>query len=161
MPSKRKRSSSEEDGAKDRDIMREPSPKAMKFTDKSTAEPSAKFVARIPTDVSAADRDVQVLADTATSPSNEEQPTKSQTLPRQKHRKGKRKSKRVPNDEPANAGNAGSGAESIAELARSADAMNSNEEDAQTETMAEGVEAENPNKTEERKRDHDSFRCIF
>ena len=161
IPSKRKRSNFEEDSAKDRHIMREPSPKAIKLNDNSTAEPSAKFDTRIPTDVSAVNCDLQVLAVSATSPSNEEQPMKSQSLPRQKQRKGKRKSKRVPNDEPANAGNAGSGAESTAELGRSAEAMYSNEEDAQTENMAEGVEAENPIKMEERKRIHDSFRCKF
>ena len=156
--SKRKRSSFEEDSAKDGDVMREPSPKAMKFTDDGTAEPSAKTDIRIPTDVSAANSDLPVLADPATSPSNEEQRTKSQSLPRLKHRKGKRKSKRVSNDEVTNTGNAGSGAESTAELGRSAEAMYSNEEDAQTETM---VEAENSIKMEERKRIHDPKWCTF
>ncbi len=155
---KRKRSSFEEDTVNDQDIMREPSTKAMRLIDNDAAGASAEIDARIASDVSAVDRDVPVSVDTVTSPGNEEQPTKPQALPKQKHKKGKRKGKKTPNDEHANAENAGSGAESTAEHGGSGEAVYSNEEDAQMENMAEGVEVENPIKVEERKRIHDRFR---
>ncbi|KAL9069800.1 MAG: hypothetical protein Q9161_005259 [Pseudevernia consocians] len=149
LPMKRKRSSFEEDCASDQDTMCEPSAKAMKLFDSNSAEASAKLDTEIPPDIPVVDCDLSVTADTAVSPSNEEQPRKPQALPKQKHKKGKRKGKRTSNDEPANAENAGSGAESTVDHGGNAEAMYSNEEDAQMENMAEGVEAENPVKLEE------------
>ena len=158
LPMKRKRSSFEEDSASDQDTMCEPSAKAMKLFDSNPAEASAKLDTEIPPDIPVVDCDLSVTADTAVSPSNEEQPRKPQALPKQKHKKGKRKGKRTSNDEPANAENAGSGVESTVDHGGNAEAMYSNEEDAQMENMAEGVEAENPVKLEERKRIRDWFR---
>lgn len=156
-PMKRKRSSFEQDSASDQDSMPEPSKKAIKLFDNNAAEASAKSGAEIAADVPAANGDLQVIAHSAMSPSNEEQPRKPQALPKQKHKKGKRKGKRTLNDEPANAEHAGSGAESTVEHGGNAEAMYSNEEDAPMENMAEGVEAENSLKMEERKRIHDVF----
>ncbi|CAF9937790.1 MAG: hypothetical protein ALECFALPRED_007392 [Alectoria fallacina] len=149
IPTKRKRSSFEEDSASDQDTMREPSTKAMKLFDNIAAEASADLDAEIPSHVPAADIDLRVIADTAMSPSNQDQPRKPQTLPKQKHKKGKRKGKRTPNDESTNPETAGSGAESTVEHGGNAEAMDSNEEEAQIENMAEGVEPENPVKMEE------------
>lgn len=158
IPVKRKRSSFEEDSASDQGTMREPSTKAMKLFDNNAAEASARQDTDIPSNVPAVNCDLSVVTDTASAPSNEEQPRKPQVLLKQKYKKGKRKGKRTPTDEPANAENAGSGAESTVEHGGNAEAMYSNEEDAQMENMAEGVEAENPVKLEERKRIHDYFR---
>lgn len=157
IPTKRKRSSFEEDSASDQDTMREPSPKAMKLFDNDAAEVSANMDAEIASDAPAVDCDLQVTADTAMSPSNEDPRMKPQALPKQKYKKGKRKGKRTPNDEPTNAESAGSGAESIVEHGGNAEATYSNDEDAQMENMAEGVESENPAKMEERKRIRDQF----
>ncbi|KAF6236549.1 hypothetical protein HO173_005330 [Letharia columbiana] len=148
-PMKRKRSSFEQDSASDQDSMPEPSKKAIKLFDNNAAEASAKSGAEIAADVPAANSDLQVIAHSAMSPSNEEQPRKPQALPKQKHKKGKRKGKRTLNDEPANAEHAGSGAESTVEHGGNAEAMYSNEEDAPMENMAEGVEAGNLLKMEE------------
>ena len=158
IPMKRKRSSFEEDSANGQGIMRQPSPKAMRLFDKDAAEASVKMDVELPSDVPAVDRDLQATADGAMSPSNGEQPTEPPALPKQKHKKGKRKGKRSPDHEPANAENAGSGAESSAGHVGNAEAMYSNEEDAQMEIMTEGIEAEDPIKMEERKRTHDLFR---
>lgn len=157
VPMKRKRSSFEEDSTSEQDIMREPSTKAMKLFDSKVAEASTKLDASIASDVPAVRRDLQDIADAAMPPSNEEQPRKPQVLPKQKHKKGKRKGKRPPSDELANVENASSGAEGTVEHGRNAEATYSNEEDAQVENMAEGIEAENLVKTEERKRIHDRF----
>ena len=155
IPMKRKRSSFEEDSASDQDIMREPSTKAMKLFDNDAAEATANQETKIASDLPVLDYDLQVIADTAMSPGNQEQPRKPQGPPKQKHKKGKRKGKRIPNDELADAENTGSGAESTVEHGGSAEAMESNEEDAQMETTADGVEAQNPVKTEECKSLHD------
>ena len=156
---KRKRSSFEEDGASDQDIMREPLTKAVKLFEHDAAEASADLDTEIASDIPAVSCDLQVIADTAMSPSNQDQPRKPPPLPKQKHRKGKRKSKRTPNDETANVENGGSGAESTVEHGGNAEAMYSNEEDAQMDNMAEGVEVENPVKMEERKRIDERFLC--
>lgn len=158
MPMKRKRSVFEEDSASDQDTMREHSTKATKLFDNDAAEASAKLDTEIAADVPALECDLQVIVDTAITPSNEEQPRKPQALTKQKHKKGKRKGKKTPNDESVNAENAGSGAESTVEHGGNAETMYSNEEDAQMENMAEGVEVENPVKMEECKRIHDRFR---
>ena len=152
---KRKRSSFEENSANDQDAMHEPSPKATKLYEDNATNPPIKLDVEIRSGISAVDRDLQIIADAAMSASNGEQPMKPQALSKPKHKRGKRKGKRTPNDEPANAENAGSGLESTAEHGGSAEAIYSNEEDAQTENMAEGVEAENPIKMEERKCAHD------
>lgn len=155
VSTKRKRSRFEDESASDQDTMREPSTKAMKLFDDSVAEASVKLDTDVASHVLAVECDMQVIADTAVSPSNEEQPRKPQAIPKQKHKKGKRKGKRAPNNESANAENASSGADSTGEQGGNAEAVYSNEEDAQMENMAEGVEAENPVKMEERKRIHD------
>lgn len=152
---KRKRSRFGDESASDQDTMREPSTKTMKLFDNSVAEASAKLDTETSPPVLAVECDVQDIADTAMSPTNEEQPRKPQAIPKQKHKKGKRKGKRAPNNELANAEHATSGADSAGEQGGNAEAMYSNEEDAQMENMAEGVEAENPVKMEERKRIHD------
>ena len=158
IPIKRKRSSFEEDSANDQDTMRQRSPKVTKLFENDAPEASVKLGVVVPSDVSAVNRDLQTTANGPMSPSNGEQPTEPPALPKQKYKKGKRKGKRSPNDEPANAENAGSGAESPAEHVGNAEAMYSNEEDGQMEIMAEGVEAEDPIKMEERKHNHDLFR---
>lgn len=158
IPMKRKRSSFEEDSASDQNTMHEPSPKTMKLFDNDAAEASLKLDVAVSSDVSAVDRSLKVIADVAISPSKGAQPAEPQSLLKQKHKKGKRRSKRIPNDEPANAENAGSGVESPAEHGGNAEAVYSNEEDAQIENMAEEVEAENPIKIEERKCIHGRFR---
>lgn len=149
IPMKRKRSSFEEDSASDQDTMQEPSTKVMKLFDNDAAEASAKLDAEIASDARAVDSDLQVTADMAISPSNEDQRRKPQAMPKQKHKKGKRKGKRTPDDEPTNGENAGSGAESTVDHGGNAEAMYSNDEDGQMENMAEGVETENPAKMEE------------
>ena len=149
---KRKRSSFEEDGVNGRGNLLEPSPKAMKLFGNDAAEVSVNLAVDFSRDISAVDRGLQVTADAAVSPSNREQPPESQALPKHKRKKGKRKGKGTPNNESANAENAGSGAESISEHGKNAEAMYSYEEDAQTENIAEGIEAEDPVKMEERKR---------
>ena len=154
VPIKRKRSSFEADSGSDHSTMRELSTKAMKLSDSIAAGASAELDADITSDVLSVHRDLQDVADTAMSPSNEEQPRKPQVLPKQKQKKGKRKGKRIPSGELANAENAGSGAESPLEHGGNAEAMYSNEEDGQVENMAESVEAENPAKVEERKQVH-------
>lgn len=151
IPMKRKRSSFEEDSASDQNTMHEPSPKTIKLFDDDAADASLKLDLAVTSDVLAVDRSLQVIADVAISPSKGAQPTEPQRLPKQKYKKGKRRGKRIPNDEPANAENAGSGAESTAEHGGNAEAVYSNEEDAQIENMAEEVEVENPIKIEERK----------
>lgn len=155
---KRKRSRFEEESASDQDTMREPSTKAVKLFDNNAAGVTAELDTELASNVPAVECDLKVIADTAMSPSNEEQPRKPQAIPKQKHKRGKRKGKRVPNNESANAENAGSGADSTGEQGGNAEAMYSNEEDGQMENMAEGVEAENPVKMEERKRIHDLCR---
>lgn len=155
---KRKRSSFEEDSASDRDTLREPSTKAMKLFDSNSAEAPVKLITEVASDVPAVDFDMQINANGAMSPSNKEQPRKRQAQPKQKHKKGKRKSKRTSTDEAATADNAASGAESTVEHGGHSEVVYSNEEDAQVENMAEGVEAENPGKIEERKRVHRRFR---
>lgn len=135
--------------------MRESYTKATKLFDNSVAEASAKPDTETSPRVLAVECDMQVIADTAMSPSNEEQPRKPQAIPKQKHKKGKRKGKRAPNNESTNAENASSGVDSAGEQDGNAEAMYSNEEDAQMENMLEGVEAENSVKLEERKRIHD------
>lgn len=151
-PTKRKRSSIEEDSASDRDTMREPSTKAIKLFDNNAAEASAKMDIEVASDILLADCEMQIIDDIATSPTKEEQSRMRQAQPKQKHKQGKRKGKRTPNDEPASAENAGSEAQSPVEHGGTAEAMYSNEEDAQMENTAEGVEAGNPVKMEERKR---------
>ena len=158
---KRKRSSFEENGANDQDPMHEPSPKATKLFGDNTAEASIKLDVEVPSGISAVDRDLQIIADATMSASNGEQSMKPQALSKPKHKRGKRKGKRTPNDESANAENAGSGLESTAEHGGSAEAIYSNEEDAQTENIAEGVEAENPIKMEERKCAHDPVKWKY
>ena len=135
--------------------MREPSPKTMKLFGNDAADASVKLNVAIPSDVSAVGRGMQAIAEVAMSSSNGAQPTEPQALPKQKHKKGKRRGKKTPNDEPANTENAGSGAESTAEHGGNAEAVYSNEEEAQIENMVEEVEAENPIKMEERKCIHD------
>lgn len=152
ISTKRKRSRFEDESASDQDTMREPSTKAMKLFDNSAAEASVNVDTDVASHVLAVECDMQVIADTAMSPSNEEQPRKPQTIPKQKHKKGKRKGKRAPNNESANVENASSGADSTGEQGGNAEAVHSNEEDAQMENMAEGAEAGNPVKMEERKR---------
>lgn len=149
IPTKRRRSSFEEDSASDPGNLREPSTKAMKLFDNNAAEASAKMDTEFAPNILAADCDTQVVADTAISPTNEEQPRMHQAQSKQKHKKGKRKGKRTPKDEPASAENADSDAESSVEHGGNAEAMYSNEEDAQMENTAEGVEAQNPVKMEE------------
>ena len=151
---KRKRSSLEEDGANARDTLLEPSPKTMKLLDNEAAGPSVTLAVDASSDNSAVDRGLQTLADSALSPSSGEQPTEPQALPKQKRKKGKRKGKRTPNEGPADTENPGSGAEGNGE---NPEAIYSNEEDAHTENVAEGVEAEDPIKMEERKHIHDPF----
>ena len=155
ISTKRKRSKFEDGSASDQDTMREPSTKAMKLFDNSAAEASVKLDTDVASHLLAVECDMPVIADTAMSPSNEEQPRKPQAIPKQKHKKGKRKGKRPQNNEPGNAEIASSGADSTGEQGGNAEAVYSNEEDAQMENMAEGVEAENPVKMEERKRIHD------
>ena len=154
---KRKRSSLEEDGANARDTLLEPSPKSMKLLDNEAAGASVTLAIDASSDNSAVDRGLQTLADSALSPSSVEQPTEPQALPKQKRKKGKRKGKRIPNEGRADTENAGSGAESNAEHGENPEAIYSNEEDAHTENVAEGVEAEDPIKMEERKHIHDPF----
>ena len=131
--------------------MGEFSPKTVKLFDDNAAEASVHLDADTPSEVPVADRKTHAVAEAAFSTRNEEQPAKPQNLPRQKHKRGKRKGKRVPNDQSATAENVGSGVESINEHVGNGEVMNSNEEDAQTEHMVEGVEAEKPIKMEERK----------
>ena len=154
---KRKRSSFEEDSANARDTLLEPSPKALKLFDNDAAGASIVLAVDVSSDISAVDRGLQVMAGRAASPSSGEQPTEPRALPKQKRKKGKRKGKRIPNDGPADTENAGSGAESNAEQGEIPEAIYSNEEDAQTENVAEGIEAEDPIKMEERKHIHDPF----
>ena len=155
IPLKRKRSSFEEDGANARDTPLEPSPKAMKLLDNEAAGASVTLAVDVSSDNSAVDRGLQVMADMAVSPSSGEQPAEPQALPKQKRKKGKRKGKRTANGGPADTENADSGAESNAEHCENPEATYSNEEDAQTENVAEGVEAEDPVKMEEREHIHD------
>lgn len=158
IPMKRKRSSFEDDSASDQNTMHEPPPKTMKLCDNDAREASLTLDVAVSSDVATVERGLQVLADVAMSPGKRAQPTEPQSLPKQKHKKGKRRGKRIPNDEPANVENAGSGAESTAEHGGNAEAVYSNEEDAQIENMVEEVEAENPIKIEERKCIHGRFR---
>ena len=151
---KRKRSNFEEDSASEQDAMHEPSAKAMKLFDGGAAEASTKLDPLIQPVAPAEDYDMQVIADAALSPSNEKQPRKPQALTKQKHQKGKRKGKKTPDHETGNTQNAPVGTNTV-EHGGNAEAMYSNEEDAQMENMAEGVEVENPVKMEERKRVHD------
>ena len=155
IPLKRKRSSFEENSVNARDTLLEPSPKAVKLLDNEAAGASVTLAVNVSSGNSAVDRGLQAMADRAVSPSCGEQPTEPQALPKQKRKKGKRKGKRTPNDGPADTENAGSGAESNAEDGENPQAIDSNEEDAQTENIAEGVEAEDPIKMEERKHIHD------
>ena len=155
---KRKRSNFEEDSASEQDVMQEPSAKAMKLFDGDTAEVSAKLGPLIQPVAPAEDYDMQVVADVALSPSIEKQLRKPQAPTKQKHQKGKRKGKKTPDHETGNTQNAPMGTENAVEHGGNAEAMYSNEEDAQMENMAEGVEVENPVKMEERKRVHDRFR---
>ena len=129
----------------------------MKLFDNDAAGASVKLAVDVSSDISAVNRGPQVIADAAVSPSSGEQATEPQALPKQKRKKGKRKGKRTPNDGPADTENAGSGADSNAEHGENPEAIYSNEEDAQTENVAEGVEAEDPIKMEERKHIHDPF----
>ena len=156
LPLKRKRSSFEEESVNGRDTLLEPSPKVMKVFEEDSAEALVKLDIEVSPDMSAVDRGLKIMndADAAVAPSNEEQPAETQALPKQKRKKGKRKGKRTPNDEAANAENVGSGAESTAEHGGNAEAIYSNEEDAQIENMAEGAKAEDPIKMEERKHIH-------
>lgn len=158
IPMKRKRSRFEEDSASDHDTIREPSTKAMKLFDNNAAEVSANLDAGIASDLPSVNCDLQVIADTAISPSNEDQPRKPRALPKQKHNKGKRKGRRTRNGEPTTAENAASGAENTVEHHENAEVTYSNEEDTHMGNMARGIEAETPVKTEECKRIHDRFR---
>lgn len=146
---KRKRPSFEEDSASEQDVMHEPSAKAMKLFDGDTAEGSAKLGPLIQPVAPAEDYDMQVVADVALSPSNEKQSRKPQAPTKQKHQKGKRKGKKTPDHETGNTQNASMRTENAVEHGGNAEAMYSNEEDAQMENMAEGVEVENPVKMEE------------
>ena len=157
VPLKRKRSSFEEDSANGRDTLQEPSPKAMKLFENDATGTSVKVAVEVSSDISAVNRGLQVIADAAVSPSSGEHLREHQAPPKQKRKKGKRKGKRTPNGGPADTENAGSGAESNAEHGENLEAIYSNEEDAQTENVAEGVEAENPIKMEERKHIRDPF----
>ena len=161
IPLKRKRSSFEEDGTIARDTLPEPSPKAMKLLNNDAAGASVTLAVDVSSDTSGVDRGLQVMADRAVSPSSGEQPAEPQAPPKQKRKKGKRKGKRTPNDGAADTENAGSGAESNAEHGENPEAIYSNEEDAQTENVAEGVEAEDPIKMEERKHIHVPFQWKF
>ena len=149
---KRKRSNFEEDSASEQDVMREPSAKAMKLFDGDTAEASTKLDPLIQPVAPAEKYDMQVIADAALSPSNEKQSRKPQAMTKQKHQKGKRKGKKTPDHENGNTQNASVGTENAVEHGGNAEVIYSNEEDAQMENMAEGVEVENPVKMEERKR---------
>ena len=157
IPLKRKRSSFEEDSANGRDTLLEPSSKATKLFDNDAAGVSAKLAVDVSSENSTVDRVLQVIADRAVSPSSVEQPTEPQALPKQKRKKGKRKGKRTPNDGPVDTENAASGVESNAEHGENPEAIDSNEEDAQTENVAEGLDAEDPVKMEERKHIHHAF----
>lgn len=154
IPLKRKRPSFEEGNANGRDTLLEPSSKATKLFDNDAAGASVKLAVNISSDISAVDRGLQVMADRTGSPSSGEQPTEPQALPKQKRKKGKRKGKRTPNGGPADTENTGSGAESNAEHCENPEAIYSNEEDPQTENVAEGVDVEDPIKMEERKHIH-------
>ena len=154
---KRKRENFVEDRASDQDTRREPSTKTMKLSDSNAEEASAKLDTDVVSDDRAANQNLQVIADSAMSPRKEEQSWKPQALRKQKYKKGKRKGKRSPNDESANAENVGSGVEINIEHGGNAEVMDSNEEDAQIENMAEAVEAEDPAKMEERRRIHEPF----
>ena len=159
VPMKRKRSSIEVDSANDQGTMCGHSPKAMKMDGNNAAEASVRTTVPSPPDVSGVDRDMQVIDDTVMVPSNKEQPANPRALPKQKPKKGKRKGKRTINDVPTIGEHVSSGAESAAEHGGNAEAVYSNEEDAPTENMAEGVEVETPIQVEERKWTHDSSPC--
>ena len=155
---KRKRPNFEEDSASEQDVTHGTSAKAMKLFDGDTAEVSAKLGPLIQPVTPAENYDMQVVADAALSPSNEKQSRKPQAPTKQKHQKGKRKGKKTPDHEAGNTQNAPVGTENAVEHGGNVEAMYSNEEDAQMENMAEGVEVENPVKMEERKRVHDRLR---
>ena len=156
IPMKRKRPSFEEDSADDPDAARGASPKMTEVNNDNGVKALATLGAQFSPSVSVVTRDRKVITGTAVSRS-EKQPAMPQAVLNQKNKTGKRKRRRTVNDDPTNADNGGSGPESTAEHGGNAEALYSNEEDAQTENTAEGVEAEYPNQLEERKCNHGPF----
>lgn len=148
-PMKRKRSSFGNDSASDQEIPQEPSVKAMKFLRGTSARDLPSLDAKTSPDALLEQDDQELFAGIARLPISQNESRKAELPSKQKHMKGKRKVKKIPDDEPTDAVNVGSAVQSPVQ--RNADTVHSNEDDAQIEGVVDGPEADNPVKTEERK----------